>query len=274
MRASASSVNLMWGDVQVGGSINYFDEQTVARLYDRNRPYFHPLVVQQIRNFLKVESRVPRALDIGCGTGQSTIALRDMAHEIIGVDNSHEMLRLAKHYAGIRYVQAAAEGLPFHNGSFDLITVGLAFHWFDRARFLSEMHRLLRPAGWLIIYNNGFSGRMKGNPAFEVWHRDTYLRRYPTPPRNDQQLSDLDAETHGYHFVNRTTYSNDVEFTREGLVGYLLTQSNVIAALAQRTESEAEIRCWLADSLKSLFVSPIGKFEFGGYIWYLQSFTP
>lgn len=181
------------------------------------------------------------------------------------------MLAQAPVYPYILYFQAPAEELPFADSSFDLITVSLAFHWFDRSRFLAEAHRLLRPTAWLVIYNNGFSGIMKENPKFEQWYKNSYLTRYPTPSRNNQPLTNNDALEHGFNLVRCENYSNDVAFTIEQLASYLTTQSNVIATVEQGTENIESVYSWLISSLSSLFASTVSNFSFGGSIWYLQN---
>ncbi|MBC8103557.1 MAG: class I SAM-dependent methyltransferase [Cytophagales bacterium] len=211
------------------------------------------------------------ALDVGCGTGLSTRALKALAHRVVGTDISKEMLQQAAALDGdTLHVESPAERLPFENGSFDLVTVSLAFHWFERELFLAQAHQLLRPRGWLIIYNNGFYGRMGENPAFEHWNRDIYLSRYPSPPRKDQPLTDAEAESSGFIFVGRETYTNEVHFTAEQLAAYLLTQSNTIAALEQGSETLDVLNQWLEEQLPPLFPAPVGTFAFGGRIWYLQ----
>lgn len=77
------------------------------------------------------------------------------------------MLSRAPEDPRIHYVEAPAENLPLDNSSFDLATVALALHWLDRDAFLHEMRRVLRSSGWLVIYDNAFTGRMKSNPQFE-----------------------------------------------------------------------------------------------------------
>lgn len=49
--------------------------------------------------------------------------------------------------------QCPAEELPLADGSADLVSAMSAFHWFDRARFLQEAHRVLKPGGCLALLN-------------------------------------------------------------------------------------------------------------------------
>ena len=79
-----------------------------------------------------------------------------------------------------------------------------------------------------------------------------------------------DAERHKFQFVQREHYTNDVTFSGESLARYLMTQSNVIAAVEQGVESRAHVYAWLINELKPLFIGEIGTFLFGGEIWYLQ----
>ncbi len=159
-----------------GLAMSYFAHRTAAERYARSRPYFHPLVIDMIRERLALAAPVGRALDVACGTGQSAVALRAIAAAVVGTDVSRPMLAAAPRAAGLRYVVAAAEALPLAEGVFDLLTVALAFHWFERERFLAEARRVLRPEGWLVIYNNGFSGTMRENADFARWNRGSTWR--------------------------------------------------------------------------------------------------
>ena len=118
-------------------------------------------MIEKIRDFLGLREPVPLALDVACGTGQSTLALKEVASQVVGTDTSREMLDRAPREPGVQYVEASAEDLPFADGSFRLVTVALALHWFERSRFLTEASRVLNPGGWLIIYDNGFFGEMR-----------------------------------------------------------------------------------------------------------------
>ena len=213
--------------------MSFFARESVPARYARYRPHFHPKVVDHIRSYLKLIQPFEKALDVGCGTGQSTVALKEIATEIVGVDVSSAMLSMSKPEPRIDYVQASAEALPFPAASFNLITTALAFHWFDHDRFLSEAHRVLVDDGWLMIYNNSFRGQMIENEEFLQWFKAKYLARFPTPPRNSQPISREKWERNGFRFVHEEEYQNEISFTVDQLAAYLTTQSNIVAAVEQ-----------------------------------------
>lgn len=95
-------------------------------------------------------------LDIGCGAGQTIIALNATARSI-GVDVDVDALRFgAAGSLGARVRGAAALGerLPFIDGAFDYVYSRVALPYMDIPRALSEMHRVLRPGGrlWLALH--------------------------------------------------------------------------------------------------------------------------
>lgn len=249
---------------------NYFAYKTAAERYAKSRPFFHSLVIDKIRENVPLAFSVANALDVGCGTGQSTIALRAIADSVIGVDASSDMVSVALTGDNVRYIVAPAESIPLPDAVFDLITVSLAFHWFDRPAFFGEAHRLLRENSWLVIYNNAFHGEMVENPDFHQWLNDRFMPRYPTPARNNIPVTPTEADGYGFTFAHQENYQNQIVLTLEELVAYLLTQSNVIAAVEQGTEEIEDAYGWLLQELEPLFPSQQGTFLFGGYIWYLM----
>jgi len=171
---------------------------------------------------------------------------------------------------GVQLLQAAGEYLPFAGHRFDLATAALSFHWLHRDRLLAEARRVLRPSGWLVIYDNFFFGQMKENPDFERWVKEEYLTRYPTPQRESQPLTDEAANGYGFLFVERERYANEVMFSADELSSYLMTQTNVVAAVRAGKGSPEDAYAWLTDSVKPLFPQRRCNFRFGGYVWYLR----
>ena len=107
------------------------------------------------RTFADILSRPEaRVLDLCCGTGDMTLALRRQAGKssarILGADFSHAMLQRASHKAAatpLRWIEADALRLPFPDDHFDLITSAFGFR--NLANYdagLQEIMRVLRPA--------------------------------------------------------------------------------------------------------------------------------
>jgi len=104
-----------------------------------------------------------RVLDLCCGTGDMTFALRRQAGKspakILGVDFSHAMLQRANDKSAgtsLRWVEADALRLPFSDQQFDLITAAFGFrNLADYDAGLREMVRLLRPGGECGILDFG-----------------------------------------------------------------------------------------------------------------------
>lgn len=100
-----------------------------------------------------------RVLDVGCGAGlDALIAARRVGPNgsVVGVDFSAEMLGAAQASAKLAnapnasFIQTDAEGLPFEDGSFDIILANGIFNLNPlRERIVAEMRRVLKPGGRL-----------------------------------------------------------------------------------------------------------------------------
>lgn len=254
--------------------VNYFSFNTVAKRYAKGRPYFHPLVIESIVRFTETP-RFASAIDVGCGTGQSTIALQTIADRVLGTDISQEMLNEAPLADGIEYRRCPAEALAAPPLAFDIMTVSLVFHWLDRDAFFSEARRVLKPGAWMVISNNSFKGEMAGNPGYKTWNQERYLAKYPSPPRNKSPLTSEEAARNGFEMMVKQSpkgeaYENTVEMTLEQLACYLSTQSNMIAAIESGKETADEALAWLRHELEPFFANEHESLHFKGSITYLR----
>ena len=253
--------------------MSFFKFQRVAEGYATHRPYYHPLIMQRIRDRLGLEEPVSHALDVGCGSGLSTMALRLLADHVVGIDGSAEMIAAAQAHNTddrITYRQSPAEQLPFSDGAFELITACGAINWIDRARFFPEARRVLKDRGWVIIYDNTITDQMPGCPAYTHWHYEQYLVRYPKPPRDESPFTPSEADAYGFRLVHSEDYTNELSWSLDQYVEFMLTQSNIIAAVDMGGQSLDEAREWMHSTLSALLtVTPV-TFVFGGYVWYIQ----
>ncbi len=258
--------------ISKGDRTNLFNANSAAQLYARGRPYHQDIVIQRIKAQLNLDRKLERALDVACGTGLSCIALKGIAKKTCGVDISIEMLEQAMRDDQIDYVACPSEHLAVSDAAVDLVTVSSAFHWFDRDAFLSEAKRVLKPSGWLVIYNNFFFSSMKENVEFRNWFTSTHLKQFPTPPRDDRPFSEQDAEQAGFRFLEREWYANDILWDASQLVDYLITQTNLSVIVEDGGRTIEDVKEYVGKEVGPFFPSAgRATFEFGGPIWYLRS---
>jgi SAM-dependent methyltransferase len=116
-----------------------------------------------------------RVLDLGCGEGAFTAALADAGVDAVGVEvaaRAVERARAAHPELAFRHVPIDAP-LPFEDASFDAVWVSEVLeHVADTARFLSEVRRVLKAGGALLVTTPS---------AGRAWA----LAHWPPDPRGD-----------------------------------------------------------------------------------------
>lgn len=108
-----------------------------------------------------VRGKPQRILDLGCGTGSTTLMLKRAfpQAEVIGLDLSPHMLVMAEYKAkqaglDLQWLHGQAEATSFPDESFDVVTASLLFHETPpeiAQQILLECFRLLKPGGEVII---------------------------------------------------------------------------------------------------------------------------
>jgi ubiquinone/menaquinone biosynthesis C-methylase UbiE len=250
-----------------------FESKRVAHGYARHRPQFQTDVVRHIREDLGLSRPLEAALDVGCGTGLSTVPLLGLAASVVGADPSYAMIVEAQPQSSVHYCVATAEALPFASKSFDLITVSGAYDWIDADLFLPAAQHLLREGGWLVIYDGGETGVMVDKPSFKTWYQGSYLSRYPKPSRRKPTMSSAFAKSNGFVFERLRNYTVDIPFTLEAYIDFAMTQSMITFAIERGQEDLISISNWLRRACTPFFLSHSETVVFEGYIWYLRNGT-
>lgn len=134
-----------------------------------------------------------RLLEIGCGIGRLVPHFIEMGFEVTGIDVSAAAIEVAQAQVSEAHFDTVdiQEGLPFPDGSFDVVVDSDCLHHLagaGRARFVSEAFLALRPGGALLIKTN------VGAPASEDWERFGYDPHTRTTQR-DGQVANYFAES-------------------------------------------------------------------------------
>jgi SAM-dependent methyltransferase len=99
-----------------------------------------------------------RVVDIGCGPGTALREASRRGATGIGVDPSRDMRRLGRVLTRgrtrqrVTYIEGVAEAIPCDDSSADVAwALSSAHHWTNQAEALSEVHRILKPGGRLLV---------------------------------------------------------------------------------------------------------------------------
>lgn len=124
--------------------------------YAAYRPGFPASFYQRLDAIVRL--RGARALDLATGPGTMALELGARGSSVVGIDVSAQQIATARRVAKERNLEdamvfrvATAEDTGLEEGSFDLVTAGQCWHWFDRDAAMQEARRLLRPGGVLAI---------------------------------------------------------------------------------------------------------------------------
>ncbi len=135
-----------------------------------------------------------KILDIATGTGKQAFAFAKKGYEIIGVDLSEAMLKIANKknkYGNVKFELADATNLPFEDNSFDISCISFALHdmpLFIREKALKEMVRVTKKEGMIVIVDYALPKENIGR--FLIYH---FVNLYEGKYYSDFIKSDLEA---------------------------------------------------------------------------------
>jgi ubiquinone/menaquinone biosynthesis C-methylase UbiE len=163
--------------------------QDAALTYDPITQYVLPPGETWVRESLvkAIQGQPRRLLDLGCGTGSTTLMLKQRfpASEVVGLDLSPYMLVMADHKARaahldiqFRHGNAMVTGLP--DQSFDVVCATLLFHETPPAvakTILRECFRLLTPGGQVLILD-GNQDTLRATGWLSTIFEEPFIRDY------------------------------------------------------------------------------------------------
>ena len=207
----------------------------VADAYERARPAYPPEAVAWL-----VGSSPATVLELGAGTGKLTQQLAARGHTVIATDPSEPMLRrLTARRTTPAAVLATAERIPLGARSVDTVVSAQAFHWFDPARALPEIARVLRLGGTLALVWNLRDERIPWVRRLGRLIGTQELQSDPAPALDASGLF-LQVEHHTFRFWQ--------QLTRSSLQDLVRSRSNIaVMSPSERDRVLAEVDALYAD---------------------------
>ena len=127
-----------------------------ADAYTQNFTFVHQYGVS-VTELIDLQ-KATTAIDLGCGNGVLTAALKEKGFKVTGLDASPEQLEIAKKtYPDIPFVLADATNFTVSE-PVDVVFSNAVFHWIDRERqkdMLACVVRALRPGGQFVFEMGG-----------------------------------------------------------------------------------------------------------------------
>jgi SAM-dependent methyltransferase len=220
----------------------------VAADYSRFRPDYPADAVRWCLAPASRRAGPLRVLDLGAGTGKLTAALVALGMDVTAVEPDEAMLaELRRGLPAVRALSGAAEAIPLPDGSVDAVLSGQAMHWFDMARALPEIARVLVQGGALGALWNSNDDRVEWVAGLQD------AAEGAAPPALSRHRTDtarFGAQQFGRELftpTERAEFANSLELTADALVSLTQTHSQVLVmAPSERARVLGQIRAYLA----------------------------
>jgi SAM-dependent methyltransferase len=205
---------------------------TAAAEYDRYRPTYPPAALQWA-----LGSEPLRVVDLGAGTGLLTRVLLRLGHQVIAVEPDPRMRAQMSAKDDLVEPQAgSAEEIPVPDGSVDAVVAGQAYHWFDPAKALPEIARVLRTGGV-------FAPLWNLRDESVSWVAELSRVANGLPRRDGSYTAAFEYDFGPlFHHTERKAFRHIVSTTADALLAMIRTRSWYLTALpAVRTDIETGV---------------------------------
>jgi ubiquinone/menaquinone biosynthesis C-methylase UbiE len=231
--------------------------------YARYRPG-PPLSLYKMLQALEIGLPGQSVLDQGTGTGVFGRQLAKQGCRVVGTDIAENQIRFAEELArkdrleNIEFLVSPAEVNPFPDKSFDIISASQCFVYFDKAKWIPEAKRLLRPNGKVVILffqwlplEDPISGAteklvLKHNPDWSAHSLRGHVNQFEEWFASDFRQTAL------------LVYDEEIQFTREFWRGRIRALRGIGASLSadQVEKFDLEHETMLRESFGDEFVIP------------------
>jgi ubiquinone/menaquinone biosynthesis C-methylase UbiE len=183
-------------------------------------------------------------LELGCGTGRNAVALRGMGSaSYLGIDNSPEMLDVARSRVGnrpdVRFAEGDLRGRWWSElATFDVVIVSLVFEHFDRIdEVIDSIGRVVRDGGslWVLeihpqLQSGGVGAHVENNGETLV---------LPSFAHTAQEFASVFGETGWEPVVSTDWYGTDALTQRSAKLARYRGRPVLLEVRARRSRASA-----------------------------------
>lgn len=216
------------------------DYDNISQIYDVSRAA--NLETVEILVKLIQASSDSLLLDLGCGTGNYTTALQQIAKNVIGIDLSKGMIEQARaKYPAIQFIHGDITSLPFDSEIFDgAFSIQVLHHIKKKEILLNEAHRVLRKGAYIAIHSCSHN-QMRSFWFCHYFPKGLKLEIARVP---DVEVIAFLLERAGFSNIGVKICYNDTVVAHETPESYLnKNYRDGISTFALITEEEIELGC-------------------------------
>ena len=209
------------------------------------------------------------AVDLGCGTGLSTMVWVDVCKNVIGIEPSNDMIRVAKNknLPNTKFIQAFSNDTGLDDNCADAVVCSQSFHWMEPKSTLKEINRILKDGGVFATIDCDW-------PPVTDWRAEkAYMDLYSKVKKLESELDDVKStfafyskdkhlqnikESGYFRYSRELLFANTEKCTAERFIGIILSQGSFQAVWNKHREL-------LEDDLekfKTVIYDIFGKSEF------------
>lgn len=216
-----------------------------AQFYQQVRPSYPTELLDWLRQDLGFTEDA-HLVDLGAGTGKflpTLLALTPHVYAVEPIDAMREQLQ--QHYPQVQAFAGQSHNMPLPATAADAVFCAQAFHWFSNIESLTEIHRVLKPQGQLLLIWNQRDERCP-------WVKEIadFLLSYEqdTPRFHSQKWQQAFVGQDLFEATDLKTFTHQHSGSVEQVVSKRLLSTSFIAAMpeAQQQEMKAhfEQRVW------------------------------
>ncbi len=214
-------------------------------IYENARPTLpeYPLEV-----ILRYMGHTPTTVvDLGCGTGLSTLVWSKYCEQAVGIEPSVDMLSIAltKATDSISFINGFGHSTGQQDNSIDVVICSQSFHWMEPGATLHEVNRILKPNGIFATVDCDW-------PPISTWKADKLYDDLNNKVRKlETELPDVkdtfkryDKNEHlnniigcgFFQYAREIVFSNTERYTAKRYIDLLMSQGSVQAIMKKHPE--------------------------------------
>lgn len=132
-----------------------------------------------------------KIMDVATGTGKQAFAFAKRGYNVIGIDLSEDMLKVANKknkYENVKFEVADATNIPFEDRNFDVSCISFALHEMPltiREKVLKEMIRVTKLEGIIVIVDHALPKNKIGRYLIYHFTKSYESKYYPEFVKSD-----------------------------------------------------------------------------------------